>query len=84
MEPIIGIYLGISVVLLIGGVITLVGGSFKDKKNGSRVMLIAPIWPVLAPVFLFKGVGWLWEHADWRDSAEAEEEERLERVRSRW
>lgn len=76
MGPLIGIYLAVMVMtILIAGFI-FIEADFKDRKIASRMMLIAPVWPMIAPVFLIKALRWLWKRADWRGIEEDEYEER--------
>lgn len=44
------------------------------NKIGARMILVAPIWPLLLPFYFARFVKWLWKSADWRG---VEEEERL-------
>ena len=80
----LNIYLGVMVVMMLVAGFMFIEGSFKEKKIASRMIIFAPIWPTLAPVFLIIGFRYFWKTADWRGVREEEEEERLQRVRSRW
>lgn len=76
MSPFLIAYLVVMVGMLLVAGFLFIEASFKEKKYGSRMMLFAPVWPMLAPVFIFKGVRWLWKHADWRGIEEDEYEEK--------
>lgn len=80
----LNIYIAVMVVMFLTAGFFFIEASFKERKIGSRLMLIAPVWPMLAPVLFCVGVRYFWRHADWRGAREEEEEERLKRGRSSW
>lgn len=84
MPPIVIAYLAVGVVMTLIAGFLLIEASFKEKKIASRMLILAPIWPVLAPIFLWKGLRWCWKHADWKGIEEEEHEEKLSRVRGKW
>jgi len=48
-------------------------GEGRDRtRTGARIILLAPVWPLLIPVVLTRGVRWLWKTADWRGVEEEE------------
>lgn len=80
----LNIYTAVMVVLFLTAGFFFIEASFKERKIGSRLMIIAPVWPLLAPLLVWRGIRYFWRHADWRGVREEEEEERLKRGRSRW
>ena len=84
MMVLLQVYLGVMVAMIGLGGFIFIEATFKQKKLASRMILLAPVWPLLAPVFFFKGVRWLWKKADWRGIEEDEYEERLKAQRGRW
>ena len=84
MSPFIIAYLAVVIPMLLIAWFLLIEASFKEKKIASRILILAPVWPVLAPIFLWKGFRWCWKHADWRGAEEEEYEEKIRRVRGNW
>lgn len=84
MSPIMIAYLTVMVVMVLIAGFTLIEANFKEKKFASRMFIFAPVWPVLAPIFLWKGIRWCWKNADWRGIEEEEHEEKLRRGRGNW
>lgn len=57
-------------VYAMGVVICLMGAIFVvaitwDRTWGARIIFLAPLWPLLAPIVLALGVRWLWREAEW-------------------
>jgi len=84
MSPIIAIYIAVVVAMVGTAGFLLIQASFKEKKIASRMFILAPVWPVLAPVYVWKGLRWCWKHADWKGIEEDEYEEKMKRVRGNW
>lgn len=76
MGPIAGIYLAVMIMTMIVAGFIFIEADFKDRKVASRMILIAPVWPLIAPIFLIKAFRWFWKRADWKGAEEDEYEER--------
>ena len=80
MEIVLPIYIGVMVVAIAFSLFVFMWEGAEETRIGSRIILLAPIWPLLIPVFAGRAVKWLWTKADWKG---AEQEEELLRQQRR-
>lgn len=72
MSVIFGIYIiGVLVPVLISLFVYMWEGR-ENTRKGARIILLAPIWPLLFPVGIVKVFKWLWKTADWKGVEEEE------------
>ena len=72
MSIFIAIYIvGVVVPVLFSLFVYMWEGREKTRK-GARIILLAPIWPLLFPVGIVRVIKWLWKTADWKGVEEEE------------
>lgn len=84
MGPFFALYMFGVVVPMVVSLIIFMGEGRERTRIGARIILLAPIWPLLVPVYFGRGVRWLWRTADWRGVEEEEatiREQRMGRTR---
>lgn len=65
-EDLIALYLIVAFSCVFGGSLNVAAGAPKEKRNGARAILIAPVWPLAIAYFLLLGAKALWAHAEWK------------------
>jgi len=63
----------LALIVIIALIFFLAEGPVKNKI-GARMILVAPVWPLLLPLYFTRFVKYLWKSADWKG---VEEEERI-------
>lgn len=68
------------VIPMIVALIIYIGEGSDNTRTGARIILLAPIWPLLFPWGIFRAFRWLWKTADWKGVEEEEETLRAQRL----
>jgi hypothetical protein len=79
MSVFIPFYVAGVVIPMVFAFFVYLGEGREATRTGARIILLAPIWPLLIPVALTRGVKWLWKTADWRGVEEEEATLRAQR-----